>query len=221
MPAMTLIPRGYPEARTAIAVLSLSLPLLLASVDASPASQPAQSAAIAAAGSTAAEIDRDVWVPVAASVANDDIVAMGRVYHPTAVLVTKAGTKPIAAALDGWGKDIVVAKKNGVRATVEFRFSSPPRRRHDGVRDRHLQVLDHGPGRRRHAALCGTGSPAGEARRQVAHRDGTSARVDHRDGVERLAADAVSRSFSPRGVERPQGAAARSACQRSICGAAA
>ena len=124
MPAMTLISRRYPEARTAIAVLSLSLPLLLADVDASPASQPAQSAAVAAASPTSAEIDRDVWAPVSASVANDDIVAMGRPYHPAAVLVTKAGTKPIAAALDGWGKDIVVAKKNGVRATVEFRFSA-------------------------------------------------------------------------------------------------
>ena len=95
-------------ARTAIAVLSMSLPLLLAGVDAT--AQPARSAAVAAAGSIAAEIDRDVWAPVAASVANDDIVAMGRVYHPAAVLVTKAGTKPIAAALDGWGKDIVTAK---------------------------------------------------------------------------------------------------------------
>ena len=109
-------------ARTAIAVLSMSLPLLLAGVDA--AAQAGRSAAVAAAGATAAEIDRDVWAPVAASVANDDIVAMGRVYHPAAVLVTKAGTKPIAAALDGWGKDIVTAKAKGVRATVEFRFSS-------------------------------------------------------------------------------------------------
>ena len=121
MPRMNLVPRRYPVARTAIAVLSMSLPLLLAGVDA--AAQAGQSAAVAAAGSIA-EIDRDVWAPVAASVANDDIVAMGRVYHPAAVLVTKAGTKPIAAALDGWGKDIVAAKKNGVRATVEFRFSS-------------------------------------------------------------------------------------------------
>ena len=41
--------------------------------------------------------------------------------------MSKAGTKPIAAALDGWGKDIMTAKAKGVRATVEFRFSS----RHD------------------------------------------------------------------------------------------
>ena len=110
--------------RTTIALCSLSLSLLPAGVDAAPASQPARSAAVAAASPTSAEIDRDVWTPVAASVANDDIVAMARPYHPAAVLVTKAGTKPIAAALDGWGKDIVVAKKNGVRATVEFRFAS-------------------------------------------------------------------------------------------------
>jgi ketosteroid isomerase-like protein len=110
--------------RTAIAVCTSSLLLLIASAYATPASQPARSAAVAAASPTSAEIDRDVWAPVAASVANDDIVAMGRPYHFAAVLVTKAGTKPIAAALDGWGKDIVAARKNGVRATVEFRFSS-------------------------------------------------------------------------------------------------
>jgi hypothetical protein len=102
--------------RTAIAVFSLSLSLLVANGAATLSSQ--------AANPSSAEIDRDVWAPVAASVVNDDIVAMGRVYHPAAVLVTTAGTKPIAAALDGWGKDIVVAKKNGVRATVEFRFAS-------------------------------------------------------------------------------------------------
>ncbi len=126
MPLVSLVSRRHPVIRTAIAVFSLSLPLMLAGVDAAPASQPAQSAAaaVAAASPTSAEIDRDVWAPVSASVANDDIVAMGRPYHPAAVLVTKAGTKPIAAALDGWGKDIVVAKKNGIRATVEFRFAS-------------------------------------------------------------------------------------------------
>jgi ketosteroid isomerase-like protein len=101
--------------RTAIAVLSL---LLIAPAGTIAASQ------VGSTAGTTAEITRDVWVPVAASVANDDIVAMGRVYHPAAVLVTKAGTKPIAAALDGWGKDIVTAKKNGVRASVSFRFAS-------------------------------------------------------------------------------------------------
>lgn len=71
---------------------------------------------------TSAEIDAQVWSAVAASVVNDDIVAMARTYHPAAVLVTNGGTKPVAAALDGWGKDMVVAKKNGVRAKVELRF---------------------------------------------------------------------------------------------------
>ena len=133
------------------------------------------------------EIDRDVWAPVSASVANDDIVAMGRVYHPAAVLVTKAGTKPIAAALDGWGKDIVAAKKRRPgHGGVPIR--EPAGRRHDRVRDRNLQVLDHRPGRRRDSALHGTGSPAGETRRQVARRHGTSARVDDRGGVAALPA---------------------------------
>ena len=101
--------------RTTSTVLSLCL---VVSVAGATGSQPAPAAA------STAEIDRDVWVPVAASVANDDIVAMGKVYHPAAVLVTKEGTKPIAAALDGWGKDIVAAKKVGTRASVAFRFAS-------------------------------------------------------------------------------------------------
>ena len=113
--------------RTAIAVFSLTSALLIARAMAAPTTEPqAPKAAPAPKASSAvsAAIDRDVWMPVAASVTGDDIVAMGRVYHPAAVLVTRAGTKPIAAALDGWGKDIVVAKKNGVRATVAFRFAS-------------------------------------------------------------------------------------------------
>ena len=64
--------------------------------------------AIAAAQSTA-EIDRQVWQAVAASAANHDIVAMGRVYHPAAVLVSNSATTPIAAALERWGKDMVTA----------------------------------------------------------------------------------------------------------------
>ena len=71
---------------------------------------------------TSAEIDAQVWAAGAASVVNADIVAMGRTYHPAAVLVTNGGTRPIAAALDGWGKDMVVARKDGVRARVELRF---------------------------------------------------------------------------------------------------
>lgn len=77
-----------------------------------------------AAGPSTADIDRQVWQAVARSVVNHDIVAMGRVYHPGAVLVAKDGTKPIAAALDGWGRDMVTAKQNGVRASVEFRFTT-------------------------------------------------------------------------------------------------
>lgn len=79
--------------------------------------------ALAAAQSTA-EIDRDVWQAVAASAANHDIVAMGRVYHPAAVLVSNSGTTPIAAALARWGKDMVTAKANGSKASVAFRFTT-------------------------------------------------------------------------------------------------
>lgn len=72
---------------------------------------------------TSAAIDAEVWAPVAGSVVHDDIVAMGRVYHADAILVTSDGTKRISEALAGWGKDIVANKSKGIRANVEFRFS--------------------------------------------------------------------------------------------------
>ncbi len=72
--------------------------------------------------STRAEIDA-VWAAATAAVAKDDIVALGRIYHPAAVLVDDSGTQPIAAALEGWGKDMVAAKQAGTRASVAFRFS--------------------------------------------------------------------------------------------------
>lgn len=55
---------------------------------------------------TSAEIDAQVWSAVAASVVAGDIVAMGRTYHPAAVLVSNTGTKPIATTLADWGKDM-------------------------------------------------------------------------------------------------------------------
>jgi len=73
--------------------------------------------------SSSAAIDADVWKPVAASVANDDIAAMGKTYHPDAILVMRSGTKRISEALAGWGKDMVTNKGKGITATVEFRFS--------------------------------------------------------------------------------------------------
>lgn len=79
--------------------------------------------AVTAAQSTA-DIDRQVWQAVAASVTNGDIVAMGRTYHPDAVLVNKDGTQPISAALERWGRDMVTGKQNGVRSSVAFRFTS-------------------------------------------------------------------------------------------------
>jgi uncharacterized protein (TIGR02246 family) len=73
---------------------------------------------------TSAQIDADVWGAVAASVTNNDIAAMARVYHPDAVLVTSSGTRPISSALAGWGKDMVANKAQGIRASVEFRFTT-------------------------------------------------------------------------------------------------
>ena len=77
----------------------------------------------AQANPNSAAIDRDVWGPVAASVRNDDIVAMGKTYHPDAILVMRTGTRRISDALAGWGKDMVTNKGKGITATVEFRFS--------------------------------------------------------------------------------------------------
>jgi len=101
-----------PAARRSLIVLGLSFTLVGVSLAQKPAASP-----------TSAEIDAQVWKPIAASVVNDDIVAMAKAYHPTAVVVTNAGTKLASQALDGWGKDMVVAKKNGVHATVELRFT--------------------------------------------------------------------------------------------------
>ena len=78
---------------------------------------------------SSAAIDADVWKPVAASVVNRDITAMGRVYHPDAVLVSNTGTQPLRAALAGWGQGMVEEKAKGNRATVEFRFT----KRQDGA----------------------------------------------------------------------------------------
>lgn len=69
------------------------------------------------------DIDKDVWSALAATVAADDIVRMGEVYFPNAVVVTPNATSPIKETLDRWGKDMVEAKARGNRATVEFRFS--------------------------------------------------------------------------------------------------
>ncbi|MCC7323521.1 MAG: hypothetical protein IT358_06815, partial [Gemmatimonadaceae bacterium] len=93
---------------SATALLSLGLPVFLAAVAQNP---------------TSAAINADVWTPLAASVVNDDIAAMGRTYHPDAVLVSNDGTRSIASALAGWGKDMVANKAKGTHATVEFRFT--------------------------------------------------------------------------------------------------
>jgi len=94
-------------------LLALSLPVVSAA--AQPATRPGSSR-------YSAEIDAQVWKPIAASVANHDIAAMSRAYHPGAVLVTNAGTRLVASALEGWGKDMVTMRKAGTKASVELRF---------------------------------------------------------------------------------------------------
>jgi ketosteroid isomerase-like protein len=94
------------------------------------------SAAVISAGgsqtpvSSTAEIDREIWSVLSATVASDDIAGMGRVYFPDAVLVSPKETRSIKETLDRWGRDMVAAKAKGNRATVEFRFS---RRQDDAI----------------------------------------------------------------------------------------
>ena len=76
-----------------------------------------------APASSTREIDRGIWSLFTATVAADDIVGMGRLYFPEAVLVTPKGTTPIKETLERWRRDMVAAKARGDRATVEFRFS--------------------------------------------------------------------------------------------------
>jgi hypothetical protein len=76
-----------------------------------------------AIGTSSHEIDLEVWSVFVATVAADDIVGMGNVYFPNAVMVRPRGTQPIKETLEGWGRDMVAAKARGSRATVEFRFS--------------------------------------------------------------------------------------------------
>ena len=72
---------------------------------------------------TSHEIDNDVWSVLIKTVATDDIVGMGNVYLPNAVLVNPRSTAAIKDTLERWGKDMVDAKAKGSKATVEFRFS--------------------------------------------------------------------------------------------------
>ena len=82
-----------------------------------------QSAAPKANAASTAEIDRDVWSVLVTTVATDDIVGMGAVYFPDAVLVSPQSTAPIKSTLERWGRDMAAAKAKGSQATVEFRFS--------------------------------------------------------------------------------------------------
>ncbi len=77
----------------------------------------------APAASSTQELDREIWSVLSATVANDDIVGMGRVYFPDAVLVSPRATTAIKETLERWGSDMVAAKAKGNRANVEFRFT--------------------------------------------------------------------------------------------------
>ncbi len=89
----------------------------------------AQQTAAPIAAASSAEIDRDVWNVIIDTVKRDDIVGMGKTYHPDAVVVTPGGTTAIKPTLERWGRDMVTNRAKGTTATVEFRF----KRRQDGA----------------------------------------------------------------------------------------
>ncbi len=69
------------------------------------------------------EIDVDVWNVIVDTVVTNDIIRMGTTYFPDAILVGPKGTKPIATALEKWGRDMREAQAKGDTAAVAFRFS--------------------------------------------------------------------------------------------------
>ena len=75
------------------------------------------------AGTTAEEIDRDVWAAVSRTVVEKDIKGMSAVYHTDAVLVGGNGTVPIAGPLAKWGQDMEAAREAGTSESVSFRFT--------------------------------------------------------------------------------------------------
>jgi ketosteroid isomerase-like protein len=76
-----------------------------------------------AQSSPAREIDTQVWAPVSAAVARDDLAALGLLYHSAAVVVTPSGTARIQAKVKQWAEEANAAKKQGIKATVDFRFN--------------------------------------------------------------------------------------------------
>lgn len=83
---------------------------------------PGQQATALIATASSYDIDRDVWNVIIDTVKRDDIVGMGKTYHPDAVVVTPRDTQPIKSTLERWGRDMVTNKAKGTTATVEFRF---------------------------------------------------------------------------------------------------
>ena len=75
-------------------------------------------------GTTAGDIDQDVWSVVSKTVVEADIEGMAATYHPDAVFVAGSGTVSIAEQLAKWGRDMEEARVAGTSATVSFRFTS-------------------------------------------------------------------------------------------------
>ena len=75
-------------------------------------------------GTTADDIDRDVWSVVSKTVVEADIEGMAATYHPDAVFVAGTGTVSIVEQLAKWGRDMEEEKVAGTSATVSFRFTN-------------------------------------------------------------------------------------------------
>ena len=74
-------------------------------------------------GGTTPEIDRNVWQAVSRTVDEADIDGMAAIYHPDAVLVGSNGTALLSEQLAKWGQDMEDARRDGMSASVSFRFT--------------------------------------------------------------------------------------------------
>ena len=62
------------------------------------------------------------WAEVSRTVAEGDFDGYAALYHPDAVLVTSAASRPIAAALGGWEQGFIDTREGRTTAQVSFRM---------------------------------------------------------------------------------------------------
>lgn len=71
---------------------------------------------------TTSELDA-YWAEVSRTVEGGDFDGYAALYHEDAVLVSSAGSQPIATALEDWKQGFTDTKSGKNRSSVEFRFS--------------------------------------------------------------------------------------------------